>query len=70
MNESGNGSVDPSTVSTAQITDAINRAVREALLTHARLGNPVSTWRDGKVVWLTPLEVFALLGVKPDEHLS
>jgi hypothetical protein len=51
------------------IKGAIDRAVREALLTHARLGNPVATWRDGKVVWLQPAEVFALLGeqepVKP-----
>jgi hypothetical protein len=44
----------------ALITAAVNRGVREALLTHARAGNPVSTWRDGKVVWLQPAEVFAL----------
>jgi hypothetical protein len=25
---------------------------------HARLGNPVCTLRDGKVVWLSPQEIF------------
>jgi hypothetical protein len=44
---------------------AVRRAAREATLMHARLGNPVAAWRDGKVVWLTPDEVFALLGVDP-----
>ncbi len=51
----------------ALITAAINRAVREAVLTHARAGQPVSTWRDGKVVWLQPAEVFALFQEKADE---
>jgi hypothetical protein len=35
-------------------TDAVEAAVREsvrdALLMHKRLGNPVATWQDGKVV--------------------
>jgi hypothetical protein len=39
---------------------AIQRAVREAVLTHARLGRSVVGWKDGKVVWFTPEEVFAL----------
>jgi len=47
----------------------VRRATREAALIHARLGNPVAALRDGKVVWLQPAEVFALLGeqepVKP-----
>jgi hypothetical protein len=43
-----------------EIDAAMNRANRTALLRHARLGESVSTWRDGKVVWLTPTEVFAL----------
>jgi hypothetical protein len=42
------------------INAAINRAIREAVLRHAKLGQPVSTWRDGKVVWLQPAEIFAL----------
>jgi hypothetical protein len=43
--------------------DAVRRAGREAALTHAKLGYSIPTLRDGKVVWLTPAEVFALLGV-------
>jgi hypothetical protein len=49
------------------ITSAINRGIREAMLTHARAGQPVSTWRDGKVVWLQPEEVFALFAEKPSQ---
>jgi hypothetical protein len=45
---------------------AVLRANREAALRHARLGNPVAAMRDGKVVWLQPDEVFALLGVDPN----
>lgn len=40
--------------------DAVRQATREAVLMHARLGQPVCTLRDGKVVWLTPQEVFDL----------
>jgi hypothetical protein len=43
------------------IQAAITKGVREALLKHAQAGNPVCTSRDGKVVWLSPEEVFALL---------
>jgi hypothetical protein len=43
------------------ITDALDRAVRDAVLTHARAGNPVATWRDGKVVWISPEEILARL---------
>jgi cytidylate kinase len=45
----------------AAITAAIQRGVREALLTHARAGNPVVAWRDGQVVWASPEEVLATL---------
>jgi hypothetical protein len=45
----------------ALITAAITRAVRDALLKHAQAGNSVASWKDGKVVWLGPAEVFALL---------
>jgi hypothetical protein len=43
------------------ITGAIQRAVREAILTHARAGHPVAASREGKVVWLQPEEIFRLL---------
>jgi hypothetical protein len=41
------------------ITAAINRGVREALLKHARDGQTVATWRDGKVVWVPAEELLA-----------
>ena len=41
--------------------EAVRRAAREAALTHAKLGYAIPTLRDGKVVWLQPDEVFALL---------
>ena len=43
-----------------KITAAVRTAMREAVLMHARLGQPVCTMRDGKVVWLSPQEVFDL----------
>ncbi|MHC1730022.1 MAG: hypothetical protein AB9866_29165 [Syntrophobacteraceae bacterium] len=36
---------------------ALAKAVRQAVLQHKKLGNPVATWRDGKVVWLNPDEI-------------
>jgi len=39
------------------VTRALTRAVRQALLQHKRAGNPVATWRDGKVVWIAPEEI-------------
>jgi hypothetical protein len=41
---------------------ALRKAGQEAVLEHARAGLPVATVKDGKVVWLQPEEVFALLG--------
>lgn len=39
------------------IDQALNKAIREAVLQHKRAGNPVAAWRDGKTVWLKPEEV-------------
>ncbi len=47
------------------ITDAIRRAVREAVLKLARAGKPVSTWEDGKVVWIPPEEILSRFGNEP-----
>jgi hypothetical protein len=55
-------------VNPKELEAAIRRAVREAVLTHARLGHPVATWRDGHVVWLQPDEVFALLSQRPADE--
>ena len=32
-------------------------AVREALIMHKRIGNPIATWRDGKVFIIPPEEI-------------
>ena len=34
------------------VDEAMNAAVREAVLRHKQLGLPLATWRDGKVVWI------------------
>ena len=46
----------------ALVTAAINRGIRDALLTHARLGNSVSGMLDGKLVTISPEEIFARFG--------
>jgi hypothetical protein len=45
----------------AAVQAAIAKGVRAAVLGHARAGNPIAVWRDGRVVWLEPAEVFAIL---------
>ena len=40
-----------------RILKAMRKAVREALLRHKRLGNPVAVWQGGGVVWLAPDEI-------------
>lgn len=42
---------------------ALERHFRELRLEHARLGRPICEGRDGKVVWLSPEEVFAEYGL-------
>lgn len=39
------------------ILDAINEAVREALLRHKERGESIVIWRDGKIVTLGPDEI-------------
>ena len=52
---------EPTGASLAERMADPRRAVREAVLMHAKLGHPVATWRDGRVVWLQPAEVLASL---------
>jgi hypothetical protein len=47
----------------AVLDKALARAAREAQLEHARMGRPVPESRDGKVVWITPEEIFARYGL-------
>lgn len=39
------------------IDEAVRKAVRDAVLRHKQAGNPVVTWRDGKIVMLKPEEI-------------
>ena len=34
------------------VDEAVNEAVRHALLSHKRAGNPVASWKNGKVVMI------------------
>lgn len=45
----------------------VQRAMRTAVLSHARAGHPVATWRDGKVVWIAPQEILADPLINPQE---
>ncbi len=40
-----------------EIDRALRNAVREAVLRHKLLGNPIAVWRDNKVCWLQPDEI-------------
>lgn len=35
----------------------MRRAVREALLVHKKLGQPIAIWRDGRVVEVSPARI-------------
>lgn len=59
MNEQPQRSISELMADNDLITAAITRAVRQAVLEHARAGRPVATWEDGKVVWIQPEEIFA-----------
>jgi SepF-like predicted cell division protein (DUF552 family) len=39
------------------IERVLRRAVNHALSIHKRLGNPIATWKGGKVVIITPEEI-------------
>lgn len=40
-----------------RMLEALNLATQDALRHHKRMGNPIATWRDGKVVWIPPEEI-------------
>ncbi len=39
------------------IETVLQRAVNHALLMHKRMGNPIATWQDGRVVIIPPEEI-------------
>lgn len=40
-----------------QVEKLFQLAVREALIMHKRIGNPIATWKNGKVVIVPPEEI-------------
>lgn len=65
MTESTRPSIRELLANRAVMDQAVARAVREAVLEHARLGYPVAESRDGKVVWVAPAEVLARFAATP-----
>jgi hypothetical protein len=53
----------PELIDHARIDGELETAFRDLLLEHARMGRPVCESRDGKVVWVTPEEIFARYGL-------
>lgn len=47
----------------AELDRAHELAARDALLEHARMGRSVPQWRNGQVVQVTPVEIFARYGL-------
>ena len=45
------------------VEKALQRAVRQALLMHKRIGNPIAIWKDGRVVIIPPEEIV----IPPDD---
>ena len=39
------------------IDQALREAARDARRFHKAIGNPMATWRDGKVVWVQPEDI-------------
>ncbi len=39
------------------LTQAIQTAVRDAVLDHKRAGNPIAGWQNGRVIWIQPDEI-------------
>ena len=39
------------------IERVLQRAVHHALRMHKRIGNPIATWKDGKVIIVPPEEI-------------
>ena len=39
------------------IDEALRLAARDARRFHKAIGNPIATWRDGRVVWIAPEDI-------------
>jgi hypothetical protein len=54
MNEPRETDLDLILTDRTLIEAALRRAVKEAVEHHRRAGNPVATWRNGRVEWVPP----------------
>lgn len=50
------------------IEAVLQKGVDQALLIHKRLGNPIATWKDGKVVIVPPEEIVLSSDVNTTEE--
>ncbi len=41
----------------SEIDEALQKAVKEALLLHKKAGNPIASWEDGKIIWIQPEDI-------------
>lgn len=57
MNETNDRRIEQNFDEGLSIDRALNQAVQKAVWKHKILGNPIATWRDGKVVWIPPEEI-------------
>jgi len=58
-------SLDQLLAESAAVETAVRESVREALLMHKRLGNPVAAWQDGRVVWIPADQIPVDESVRP-----
>lgn len=49
------------------IETVLQRGVNHALLMHKRLGNPIATWEDGRVVIIPPEKIVISSDLPEDE---
>jgi hypothetical protein len=57
MAESSEKTIDDLFEEGTPIDEALRKAVRDALLRHKKLGNPIAVWEDSRVVWIPPEEI-------------
>jgi len=62
MNEIPKDKLDEMLALNAMIDEAHAKAAREARLEHARAGRSVCESHDGKIVWISPEEIFCQYG--------
>ena len=49
------------------IDEALKEAARDARRLHKALGNPMATWKDGRVVWIQPEDIVDDMPAESDE---